>query len=552
MKTILIGINSKFIHTNMAIRYLKANCTLPVELMEYTIKDDINIITKEIKDVNPDIIGFSCYIWNISIIQNILNDLRTNNPNIIIILGGPETSYEYDDYLINNKADYIIFNEGEIAFNKLMDSLSNKTDLSNIPNLAYLKDGKIIKNQLSNIKNLNSLKSPYFLEEDISNIPNKIQYVELSRGCPYQCSYCLASLEKGLRFFDVEKTFFIIDYLIEKGAKTIKFLDRSFNANKQIALNFFKKLVEKDYPTTIFQFEINGDVIDDLLIDFFINNLKKNYVRLELGVQSTNDQVNKAVRRIQDTPTLINNIKKLQKSNAILHLDLIAGLPFEDLDSFKNTFNEIFSLYSEELQLGFLKMLKGTKIRRESSLHNYTFSYEPPYEITENKYLSKNDLMIIHQVEVFLEIYWNKSFMNNTIMMIMENTSNPFNFFLELSNYFKKHNYDYKKYQLFDLFVYLRNYLIDSNIINKNIEDSLKLDYLKYNKIKPKIYWDKNIKKQDIIRKFHLNNPDLNLDQLYKYSLVTNYKDGYLIALYFPNKKDFFYYSDNKTKRISA
>ena len=551
MKISLIGINSKFIHPNMAIRYLKANSDFDVDIKEYTIKDNIEYIIKDILIDEPYLIGFSCYIWNISIIKILALKIKEIAPKTKILFGGPETSYDYDEYLNSKIADLIIINEGEEAFNKLLTALYTNAPFDDIPNLAYLKNQQIIRNKQAVIKDLNILKSPYKFKEDIFDIPKKIQYVELSRGCPYQCSYCLASLEKGLRFFDINKVFETIDYLVTKGVKTIKFLDRSFNANKNIALRFFKLLVEKDYQKTIFQFEINGDVLHEDIIDYLINNVKENYIRFELGIQSTNDKVNFAIDRYQNTENLIKNIQKLQKSNVILHLDLIAGLPYENLTSFINTFNRIFMLFSNELQLGFLKMLKGTKIRREADLHDYNYSSNPPYEIIDNKYISKEELELIHKVEIFLEIYWNKGFMNNTIKMIVEEMKNPFLFFQNLSIYYQENNLSYKRYQLFEIFSNLKEYLISINDFKQKYMESMKLDYLNYNNIKPKVFWLEDIKKQEVIRKFHQANQNFNLDKLYKYSLVTKYRFGYLIVIYYPEHKEIYYFNEEQTKRIS-
>ncbi|MDD3712374.1 MAG: radical SAM protein, partial [Candidatus Izemoplasmatales bacterium] len=291
MKTLLVSINSKFIHTNTAVRYLKANCDFDVSIKEYTIKDEVSFMLKDILAEKPEIIGFSCYIWNIPLIKEIITKIKAELPETVIIMGGPEVSYEYDDYLWEGLADYIVVNEGEITFNLLISSIINNQEKFNISNLAFLSNGKIFRTKILPIKNLDDLRSPYYFLDDIPYIANKVQYIELSRGCPYQCSYCLASLEKGLRFFNTNYVFSVIDYLVEKGAKTIKFLDRSFNANKKIALDFFKRLVEKDYKDVVFQFEINGDVLSKEIIDFLVDNVKENYVRLELGIQSTNDEV---------------------------------------------------------------------------------------------------------------------------------------------------------------------------------------------------------------------------------------------------------------------
>lgn len=551
MKTLLVGINSKFIHTNMAIRYLKANCDFEVSLKEYTIKDSLQSMIEDILNYQADIIGFSCYIWNVQIVLEIVKVLREKSHNQKIIFGGPETSYDYDDYLYNNYADFIIINEGEIAFNQLISSLHFGLDINKIPNLAFIQNNKIKRNPVFVIEDLNKLKSPYLFPEDIPDISKKIQYVELSRGCPYKCSYCLASLEKGLRFFDIDKVIETIDYLVCNGAKTIKFLDRSFNANKKLSLEFFKILIEKNYPETIFQFEINGDVLHDEIIDYLVKNLKENYIRFELGVQSTNSLVNQSINRYQDTEKLINNIKKLQVSNVILHLDLIAGLPYENLESFKNTFNDIFSLYSKELQLGFLKMLKGTKIRNEAYLHEYSYDSNPPYEIISNKYITENELHKIHVVETFLEIYWNKGFMNESIQLIISRYKSPFEFFYDLGNYYSQNKIATRNYQLYDLFINLQAFLIKEHLYDMDIENNLKLDYLRYNKIKPKIYWNNDFKKQNIIREFFNINNCYKLDDLYKYTLVTKYKEGYLLVIYLPEKTEFYYYFNNQTKRIS-
>lgn len=551
LKTLLVGINSKFIHTNMAIRYLKSNCDFPIDFIEFTIKDKIEDITKSIIDKNYDVIGFSCYIWNIRMVKSIAKQLKIAKPSLIIIFGGPETSYDNEDYLLERIADYIIINEGELAFNQLMNVLHNKSDIRNVDNLKYLQSNSVKVNQLSNIKNLNSLKSPYFYEEDTVHIKNKVQYLELSRGCPYSCSYCLASLEKGLRFFDIDYVFTVIDYLVKNGAKTIKFLDRSFNANKNLALDFFKRLVEKDYDNTIFQFEINGDVLHQEIIDYLKDNLKSNYIRFELGIQSTNPIVNLAIKRKQNTKKLIENIQQLQNSQVILHLDLIAGLPFEDLNSFKQTFHQIFCLFPSELQLGFLKLLKGTSIRDDAKIHHISYDEEPPYQIIDNQYISKDELGTIHLVEEMLNIYWNQGFMNNSIKTIITYWDYFFDFFNELGQFYLDNGLSFSRYQLSELFENLIYFLKHKQIFTSAIDDSLKLDYLQYNKIKPKTYWEKNKDKNNILRKFFEFNKDFSIDNLYKYGLVTSYANGHLITIFSPKTKVIYYFNNQEIKRIS-
>lgn len=550
MKTLLVGINSKYIHPNLAIRYLKANTSASVEIKEYTIKDQTAYIIEDILKYEPNVLGFSCYIWNIKIIKQIIKKLKSERPDMIIVLGGPETSYDYDDFLLDGLADYIIVNEGEIAFDKLLKHLQKQYDINEIENLIYIDKGNIIRNTQKLISDLNLLKNPYRFKQDYDSIKNKVQYLELSRGCPYKCSYCLASLEKGLRFFDLNKTFENIDYLVKKGAKTIKFLDRSFNAHKKLALRFFEKLIEKNYQNTVFQFEINGDVLNDEIVDYLTENCKKNYIRFELGIQSTNKKVNEAIDRFQDTERLIIIISKLKSSNVILHLDLIAGLPYEDLESFRKTFNDIFALYPDELQLGFLKMLKGTKIRLEAEKYGYIYDVDPPYEIIKNDFLNEAEIKSIHLVEHFLDIYWNKNFMNESIIQISKKFNSYFDFFLELGNYYSQKNLSTKRYQLADLFTNLINFLETKNTLTDEIYSSLKLDYLLYHKIKPKSFWKKINNKNELIRMFYQNNPELNLDHLYKYSVIITYKEAYVLALYLPKQTKYFIFDEKQTKRI--
>lgn len=544
MKTVLVGINSKYIHPNLAIRYLKANTSYPVDILEFTIKDSIERIIKTCQNMEPDVLGFSVYIWNVEIFKKILIQIKEQMPLCKIILGGPEVSYVNEAYLSNNLTDYIIVNEGEIAFNQLLKAIDEKrADKSSIPNLIYKDKDKVNKTKEKLIDSLDDLKDPYQVIDEL-DVQHKIQYVELSRGCPYKCSYCLASLEKGLRFFKLERVKDTIEYLIKKGARTFKFLDRSFNANHKIAKDFLEYIINQNYKNVVFQFEINGDVLQESFIDFLIKKAPNDLIRFELGIQSTNDKVNKAVNRYQDTKKLIENIKHLQASKVTLHLDLIAGLPYEDLESFKNTFNTIYHLFADELQLGFLKVLKGTDIYYKTALYDISYDKNAPYEIIENRYISKNDLNIIHMVETMLNIYWNKGFMNKSIQYITKNT-NAFDFFHQLYLYYSQHQYSTLRYGFNDIFTQLIDFLKHNNLYDHTIESYLKFEFLNHHPIKPKIYWNHPTNKNDILRSYHMHHPHLNIDRLYKYCIVCEYLDGYLIVSYEENKKTIDYFISN-------
>ena len=243
MRTLLISINAKYIHTNNAVRLLKANCSFDVDIFEYTIKDSITDIIKDIESYNPDVIGFSAYIWNITLITDIIDELSLDGSKIV--LGGPEVSYESMHFMQNHPIDYVVKGEGEIAFNMLLDTLKHNRDISVVPNLTYRIDGKLYSNPITEIIDLDKLILPYYFEEDVKHIPNKIAYIESSRGCPYKCSYCLSSLEKTVRFFDIQKVKDVILYLMTNKAKTIKFLDRTFNANKN-TLDLLQFIIENN------------------------------------------------------------------------------------------------------------------------------------------------------------------------------------------------------------------------------------------------------------------------------------------------------------------
>lgn len=532
MKTLLVGINSKYIHPNLAIRYLKANCEYPVTIKEFNIKDSIEYIYNNIIIEKPDIVGFSVYIWNVIIINELINTIRTQNKDIIVILGGPEVSYD-DSYLTNKLADYIIVNEGEIAFNLLIKHLHGKHKIEEINNLHYLSDQTIIKNGNSEISELDNLRTPYFLFKD--DYKNKIAYVELSRGCPFNCSYCMASLEERVRFFNIDRVKDNLKKLYLEGSRTFKFLDRAFNIKENLAISLLDYIISEDFVDAVFQFEINADILSYNFLDYLLNNCPPNKIRFEIGIQSTNPKVNAAVKRVQNTDKLFENIRTLKKSNVIMHLDLIAGLPYETLESFKNTFNETFKLYGDELQLGFLKMLKGTNLFIEQEKYEYDINKLAPYELIENKYISKSELETIHIVEETLNIYWNKGFMNNSMYYLTKSIESPFDFLLELGKSFLNRCKEFHRYQLEDIFITLENY-----IDNEEAKSYIRYDYLMHSKIKPKIYWNNKVNKNEVIRMFHSLNLDLNIDNLYKYSVVTRYLDSYLIVLYYPNERQIY------------
>lgn len=529
MKTLLLGINSKYIHPNMAIRLLKVNCDYDVSLKEFNIKDKVNDIYDYIINNNYEVIGISCYIWNIELVKELLSLLK--NHNLTIILGGPEVSYNASYYLDNDLCNYVIKNEGEEAFNLLLHYLNKEINLNEIPNLYY-KGGFTF----DKLVDLSKTKMAYHLLDDLNN---KIIYIETSRGCPFKCGYCMASLDNKLRFFDIEEIKNEVLKLINQGGRIFKFLDRTFNANKKNFLSLIDFIIKHHKENNSFQFEITGDLLDDEIIKYINQNAPKNLFRFEIGIQSTNINANKAVYRIQNNEKLFHNIKLIQDANIIdLHLDLIAGLPYEDYDSFKNTFNEVLSLRPKELQLGFLKLLKGTKLYEEKDKYGYIFNESAPYDIISNDFMSIEDIKNIHLLEDAFERYYNNVYYKISINYILDNIDNPFDFFFELGTK------ELKSKRLQDTFKLLDDFIKNKNINYNEFHKLLILDYLNIHNIKPTCFWDEKIspkEKNELLRNYKEKNLlSEDLSTLYKYSLVIPLKNEVIIAIYKDNKRKIY------------
>jgi radical SAM superfamily enzyme YgiQ (UPF0313 family) len=542
MKTVLIGINSKYIHPSLAIYQLAKNTTYDVTTKEFTIKDSVNNIFEYILNEKPDFIGFSVYIWNIEIVKNLSILIRKTLPNTIILYGGPEVSFDPENYLTTGLADYVIYSEGEESFHLLLDSLSNNRLLTDVPNLAFLDNNNVVKTP-NILPNLNKVKLATL---DVIDYDKRIVYLESSRGCPYRCSYCVASTSNTLRMFPLSYILDILKTLMEKKVKTVKFLDRTFNADTQYLLTILDFIEENNICTT-FQFEIVVDRLTDELIRK-IGSYKKSSLRFEVGIQSTNDLVNKSIRRHQNMDLLKKNVLLLNNHPHItLHVDLIAGLPYEDLNSFKNSFNETFALFSEELQLGFLKFLKGTHLMTMIDEHGYIYDSKPPYEITQNKYISKVELEEIHKVEATLEKFYNSGRFLNFWQYIKENNiiNDYYKFFLDLYVYLEKLNFSYFDYQIIDLFNHLDDFLkISFPIIYNTLHNALIIDYYSFFKVKPKLWRSTTLTKEEKQEIYPLlvNKIDgYTIEDLYRYATVLKLENEYLVVFYqqHTNKKYF-------------
>ncbi|MER2169667.1 MAG: B12-binding domain-containing radical SAM protein [Psychrobacillus psychrodurans] len=503
MNIILTTLNAKFIHTNLALRCLKAAAAPDYSplIVEYTIKDPTFNIVADLYQKKPNVVGFSCYIWNIEETIKVVKMLKTVDPSITIILGGPEVSYDTNVWLRNvAEIDYIVVGEGEQTFKETLDFLSQKRELKEVPGLAYVRNDKFILNPLPPKLDLRESPSPYRFEEDLPNLSKRIVYIETSRGCPFSCQFCLSSIEVGVRYFNREKVKEDIRFLMQNGAKTIKFVDRTFNISRSYAMEMFQFLIDEHLPGVVFQFEITADIMRPEVIQFLNENAPAGLFRFEIGVQSTNDLTNELVKRRQNFEKLKRTVTMVKSGGKIdQHLDLIAGLPEEDYQSFRNTFNEVFEMRPEELQLGFLKLLRGTGLRVEAEKYGYVYVDQAPYEIFSNNVLSFHDILRIKQVEDVLEKYWNAHRMDQTLEFLFEHVfETPFDFFQQFGTYWEERNWSRIGHQLEDLYTRLFAFLEQlDNIPLATIKSVMKLDYLSKQKFQPrKPWWDNDLTKE--------------------------------------------------------
>ncbi|OXM88337.1 B12-binding domain-containing radical SAM protein [Paenibacillus rigui] len=496
MKVVLSTLNAKYIHTSLALRYLKSfsEKDFPIEITEYTIKDPAMNIVSDLFQKAPDIVGFSCYIWNIEETITVISMLKKINPELIIVLGGPEVSYD-TEYWMNRipEVDFIVMGEGEETFHHLLQELTGDRKYYSVFGAAYRKEGRVIINPPRPKLALDDIPTPHRFAEDIPSLANRVVYFETSRGCPFSCQFCLSSIEVGVRYFDMERTKSDLLFLIESGAKLIKFVDRTFNIKREYALEIFEFLIQ-NHRGCVFQFEITADIMRPEVLDYLAEHAPPGIFRFEVGVQSTNDLTNSLVKRRQNFSKLTRTVLKVKESGKIdQHLDLIAGLPEEDYNSFRKTFNDVFELGPEELQLGFLKMLRGTGMRADADKYGYKFMDHAPYEILGNDILPFSDIVRIKRVEDVLEKYWNSHRMDHTVSyLIRQEFPSAFDFFQQFGDYWESRGWQKIGHQLEDLFTRLHAFLVHRGTKGMNVIGGLmKLDYFLNHKYKPrKIWWE--------------------------------------------------------------
>ncbi|MBS4537965.1 B12-binding domain-containing radical SAM protein [Clostridium sp. D2Q-11] len=504
MKILLTTLNSKFVHSSLSIRYLKEcikDLNIEVEIEEYTINQQIDFIVSEIYKKDIDIVAFATYIWNIEEVMDICDRLKLIKPELKILLGGPEVSFDIEEIMKNNKnIDFIIYGEGEDTFREFtMNTIDNK-GYWNIRGLAYRNNNDIvINNPRKLINNLDKIPSPF--KEDVQSFRNKIVYYETSRGCPFNCKFCLSSTIEGVRFFSINRVKEDLKFLIESNVKQVKFVDRTFNTNKKYAMEIMNYIANNNPNNINFHFEVTAHLLDDEMLKF-LENVKEGMFQFEIGVQSTNEKTIEAIGRTTDFKKLSKVVNRINSyKNIHQHLDLIVGLPYEDYNTFKISFNDVYNLEPEKLQLGFLKLLKGSELRNNEELHGFKYIDKPPYEIMENDYITYEEILKLKTIEDLVEKYGNELNFKHTLKFIIKNYfKSAFDFYEDFAEYWEEFNYHTMSHSLNKLYKIIYDYYNDR--ISKDLDifnDIIKYDYIfNNNSLTPKymnVYDEEKIKK---------------------------------------------------------
>ncbi len=444
MRVLLIAVNAKYIHSNPAVYSLRAYAQkalfnmpdIQIEIAEYTINQNIENILADIYRHKPDIAAFSCYIWNWNTIQELLLEIPKLLSDTKLWLGGPEVSFHADNIIRKYpQLSGIMVGEGEATFTKLVQYYyTDNGSLQDIEGLV-LPEGHTPPAKLTDIDTLP------FLYENLDKFTNRIIYYESQRGCPFRCAYCLSAIDKSVRFRNIDTVKKELQYFLDNKVSQVKFIDRTFNCNVSHAMEIWKYLLENDNGITNFHFEIAADLMTEEELEV-LQCMRPGLVQLEIGVQSTNEQTLHAINRHMSLEHLRQVVDKIHSFNNIhQHLDLIAGLPYEDYDSFAKSFNDVYAMKPQQLQLGFLKVLKGSPIEEKAEEYGIVYNSRPPYEVLYSKWLSYDDVLRLKGIEEMVELYYNSCQFTHTIPVLEREFASVFDMYSELSQYYSRKGY---------------------------------------------------------------------------------------------------------------
>ena len=443
MKILLAACNAKYIHSNLAVYDLKAYSSdydEHVILREYTINQPKDEILKDIYSSGADVVCFSCYIWNISFVRELIRDLVKILPKTAFWAGGPEVSYDAEKFLTEMpEMTGVMVGEGEKTFHDLLEFyIDGKDSLEEISGIAYRTGDKIIHNGWRELMDLSAIP---FVYEHLEKFENRIIYYESSRGCPFSCSYCLSSIDKKLRFRDLELVKKELQFFLDHKVPQVKFVDRTFNCKHEHAMTIWKYILEHDNGVTNFHFEISADLLREEEMEL-MSQMRPGLIQLEIGVQSTNPETIRAIHRHMDLKKLEHCVNRVHSfRNIHQHLDLIAGLPYEDYDTFHQSFNDVYRMKPDQLQLGFLKVLKGSLMQKEAEVYGIVYKEKEPYEVLSTNWLTYGEVLKLKMVESMVEVYYNSGQFWHTLEYLVPFEKDAFTFYEKLGSFYEKKGY---------------------------------------------------------------------------------------------------------------
>ena len=443
MKILLAACNAKYIHSNLAVYDLKAYSSdydEHVILREYTINQPKDEILKDIYSSGADVVCFSCYIWNISFVRELIRDLVKILPKTAFWAGGPEVSYDAEKFLTEiPEMTGVMVGEGEKTFHDLLEFyIDGKDSLEEISGIAYRTGDKIIHNGWRELMDLSAIP---FVYEHLEKFENRIIYYESSRGCPFSCSYCLSSIDKKLRFRDLELVKKELQFFLDHRVPQVKFVDRTFNCKHEHAMTIWKYILEHDNGVTNFHFEISADLLREEEMEL-MSQMRPGLIQLEIGVQSTNPETIRAIHRHMDLKKLEHCVNRVHSfRNIHQHLDLIAGLPYEDYDIFHQSFNDVYQMKPDQLQLGFLKVLKGSLMQKEAEVYGIVYKEKEPYEVLSTNWLTYGEVLKLKMVESMVEVYYNSGQFWHTLEYLVPLEKDAFTFYEKLGSFYEEKGY---------------------------------------------------------------------------------------------------------------
>ena len=443
MKIVLAAINAKYIHANLAIYSLRAfsnEYKEQIQIKEYTINQYTEDILADLYKEQADMVAFSWYIWNMGMVEELAELLHQLRPEMPIWFGGPEVSYDAAECLQRNHGvTGILRGEGEESFHELMQYyIGGSGKLQDIRGIIYREGGLLVDNGWREVMDLNKVP---FVYEEMEDFKNKIIYYESSRGCPFSCSYCLSSIDKCLRFRDLELVKKELQFFIDHEIPQVKFVDRTFNCKHSHSMEIWSYIKEHDKGKTNFHFEVAADLLNEEELNL-ISTMRPGLIQLEIGVQSTNEQTIKEIHRTMKFSQVTEVVNRVHAAKNIhQHLDLIAGLPFEDYNSFHKSFCDVYALRPEQLQLGFLKVLKGSYMEEKTKDYELLYQNRPPYEVLSTKWLPYSDVIRLKGLEEMVEVYYNSRQFEHTMELLEQVFGDAFVMFEEMSNYYEEHGY---------------------------------------------------------------------------------------------------------------